>query len=125
MNRCTNAVRPGCRSPLCRGAHSHLRQLTVLRYPVDDRGSPDFTASPTLGWVCSLDGGVRVSKDTSIAIPGSIGKDSQISLTAIAGSFTPPLAVGDRVEADEVLWYVFSVSGSGPFTAHLVPGEER
>ncbi len=124
MNGCTNAGRPGCRSPLCRGAHSHLRRLTVLRYPVDENGHPDYSAAPAMGWVCALTGGARASGNTSIAIPGSIGTDCQLSLTAAAGSFTPPLAAGDHAEVNGARWQIYSVSGPGPFTACLAPAEE-
>lgn len=124
MNGCQNAVRPGCRGLLCRGARAHLRRLTVLRYPIDDSGRPDISAEPGRGWICALTAAPRVSGNTSLDIPGVIGADAQMVLTAAAGNLEPPLVCGDRIKAEGRLWQVYSVSGSGPISARLVPGEE-
>jgi|GEM_PF-1810408 len=124
MNGCANTLRPGCREALCRGAHAHLRRLTVLRCPVDDNGCPDLSVRPERGWVCALTGTRRSSQDGSIDIPGTLGGDAMTSLTVAAGSLEPPVACGDRVLIDARSHRVCSVSGRAHPFALLLPEEE-
>lgn len=125
MSGCFDAGRPGCRGMLCRSAHSSLRRLPVARYPADSFGRPDTSAQPDAGWVCALVSHHSGSDGDLRRVPGTTGGQLPMRAFAAAGSFDVPLAAGDRVEAEDRIWRVVSVSAGRFVTAELVPEEEE
>lgn len=120
MSRCINAGRPGCHGRLCRAAHSSLRQLPVVRYA---GLTADPSTQPQDGWVCAL---VSHSSGRTGAsdIPGTLGGQRPLHLTAAAGSLEPPLVSGDLISVNEQTYRVSSVCRSDVLTAELIPTEE-